>query len=383
MSDNKNILEPLVDCVLESGILISTTLIKAVSNLSIFLLRASWDGIETISEILYKPNNKQLDYENTNSSILTGQECFLQSNLTSTSLSLTNNADIDISYGEKSPTRPDFPNYLNLGSFDNYTLPEKCSYESLKKDINNTLKCYVGVNIRGVQEIDFFKDGSLLVGGASRWGKTSLLYSILLSLMDRYDSEYLKIVLVDFKQVDLVRLDKYKHVVSDCITDINRFKSLLSWIENECNNRAKLFRNYDVANIQEFNNLNTNKLQPLIIVIDEIAQILTGDKKETDEVKSWLHRIICKCMAFGIYFIVCTQELSRDTLGKMKINFTQSAGVKCADKTASDLIIKNGNLEDITVKGRCKIDNSDGITEFQSYLVTIDDFRKTLHDKRK
>lgn len=93
----------------------------------------------------------------------------------------------------------DVPQYLSLDSFDNYTLPEKCSYKSLKKDINNTLKCYIGVNIRSVQEIDFFKDGSLLVGGASRWGKTGLLYSILLSLMDRYDSDYLKIVLVDFK----------------------------------------------------------------------------------------------------------------------------------------------------------------------------------------
>ena len=34
----------------------------------------------------------------------------------------------------------DVPQYLSLDSFDNYTLPEKCSYKSLKKDINNTLK---------------------------------------------------------------------------------------------------------------------------------------------------------------------------------------------------------------------------------------------------
>lgn len=117
-------------------------------------------------------------------------------------------------------------------------------------------------------------------------GKTSLLYSILLSLMDRYDSDYLKIVLVDFKQVDLVRLDKYKHVISNCITEITRFRSLLSWIEEECNKRAKLFREYDVANIEEFNNLNINKLQPVVIVIDEIAQILSAEKKESDEIKA-------------------------------------------------------------------------------------------------
>ena len=54
MSENQNVLEPLVDCILESGILISTTIIKAVSNLSVFLLKTSWDGIESISNALYK-----------------------------------------------------------------------------------------------------------------------------------------------------------------------------------------------------------------------------------------------------------------------------------------------------------------------------------------
>lgn len=54
MSETQNVLEPLVDCILESGILISTTIIKAVSNLSIFLLKTSWDGIESISNALYK-----------------------------------------------------------------------------------------------------------------------------------------------------------------------------------------------------------------------------------------------------------------------------------------------------------------------------------------
>lgn len=382
MSENQNVLEPLVDCILESGILISTTIIKAVSNLSVFLLKTSWDGIESISNALYKKNNHNLYNSNDNPAFINA-EYALEDNTMSIVKNFTDTSNTKAIPNENLLPKLDTPQYLSLDSFDNYTLPEKCSYKSLKKDINNTLKCYIGVNIRGVQEIDFFKDGSLLVGGASRWGKTGLLYSILLSLMDRYDSDYLKIVLVDFKQVDLVRLDKYKHVISNCITEITRFRSLLSWIDEECNKRAKLFREYDVANIEEFNNLNTNKLQPVVIVIDEIAQILSGDKKESDEIKAWLYRITCKCMAFGVYFVVCTQELSRDTLGKMKINFTQSIGLKCADKTASDLIIKNGNLEDITVKGRCKIDNSSGITEFQSYLVTINDFKTTLYNKRK
>lgn len=54
MSENQNVLEPLVDCILESGILMWTTIIKAVSNLSVFLLKTSWDGIESISNALYK-----------------------------------------------------------------------------------------------------------------------------------------------------------------------------------------------------------------------------------------------------------------------------------------------------------------------------------------
>jgi S-DNA-T family DNA segregation ATPase FtsK/SpoIIIE len=292
--------------------------------------------------------------------------------------------DIDKSKIEEYKTKAIDVDYFEIEPFGTNEIPIKCEYKSNKNDLINTLKCFVGAREYGKQQcIDFYEDGSLLIGGASRQGKTSLIYSILLSLMDRYEPSYLKIILVDFKQVDLVRIDKYKHVMNDCITDIDRFKNMLGQMEIECDKRVKYFRELDVANIQEFNKISEKKIRPILIVIDEIAQILVGSAKEVEPLKERLHKLICKSMAFGLYWCVCTQELSRDTLGKMKINFTQTVGLKCKDKTASDLIIKNSELENINVKGRAKIDNSEGVVEFQPYLVTLTDFKGYLNHLEK
>lgn len=370
MSDNKNALEPLADGIVEGINVLGTVAVQASVN----IIALSFKGISELVKLIvdvgtigYQCATGTYEYE-----VATTDEREKLKSIT------------DIEYKKvEYEYKPIQTKYLELGNFD-CGLKEFVKFERHKDIESNTLKCFIGENEHGKsQELDLFKDGSLLIGGASQWGKTSLIRSILLSFMDRYDPNYLRMVLVDFKEVDLVRIDKYKHVISDCITDVNKLNNLLTWCENECKTRAEIFRKNDVSNIQDFNKLSEVNMQPVIIIIDEIAQVLVGDKKETDKIKGRIFKLVSKSMAFGVYWIVCTQELSRDTLGKMKINFTQSIGLKCADKIASDMIIKDGNLEDIKIKGRAKIENSNGITEFQSYWTTKEDFERILKDKRK
>lgn len=372
MSDNKNALEPLADGIVEGVNVIGSVAVQASVNIIALTFKGASELVKLISDVTvigYQCTTGTYEYEATT----------IEENESKKLKRITELEYKPIDYKYK-PIQPRYLKMDELGDgLKNLVKFERNSYVE-----DNSLKCYIGRNEHGKQQVlDLYKDGSLLIGGASQWGKTGLIRSILLSLMDRYDPEYLRIVLVDFKEVDLVRFDKYKHIMSTCITDTERLNTLLSWCEDECKKRAEIFRSCDISNIKDYNEASEVKMQPVIIVIDELAQVVVGNKKVSDTIKDRIFKLVSKSMAFGVYWIICTQELSRDTLGKMKINFTQSIGLKCADKVASDLIIKDGSLEDINVKGRAKIENSEGITEFQSYWTTKEDFDKILIDKRK
>ena len=64
------------------------------------------------------------------------------------------------------------------------------------------------------------------------------------------------------------------------------------------------------------------------------------------------------------------------------MNCSQIIGFHTFDSTDSDTLIgKNNNLQDITVKGRCKIKNSEGIVETQIFYLEEDEIEELLKDK--
>ena len=66
------------------------------------------------------------------------------------------------------------------------------------------------------------------------------------------------------------------------------------------------------------------------------------------------------------------------------MNCPQVIGLRTNDKTDSNTIIGEGyNLQDMTVKGRCKVKNKDGVTEVQSYFIEEDVIDKLLKNNLK
>ena len=90
------------------------------------------------------------------------------------------------------------------------------------------------------------------------------------------------------------------------------------------------------------------------------------------------------CASYGIYFILASQDFTKDTIGKCKMNCSQIVGFHTLDETDSTTLIgKDHNLQDINIKGRCKIKNSEGIVETQIFYLEEDKIEELLKNNLK
>ena len=86
-----------------------------------------------------------------------------------------------------------------------------------------------------------------------------------------------------------------------------------------------------------------------------------------------------KCASYGIYFLLATQDCTKETIGRCKMNCSQIVGFHTFDQTDSDTLIGKGyDLQDINVKGRCKIKNSEGVVETQIFYLDEDKMDEML-----
>ena len=223
-------------------------------------------------------------------------------------------------------------------------------------------------------------DGSILIGGMTGAGKSNIVNVLITSLMLTYTPNELVFLGCDMAESDVYYFGKYKHfrgMSSTC----EKFLEQAEWLENKYKERVKILKEANCRNVISYNKKNDKKLSYIVFVIDEVV-LLTRDIR----CKNKLHDIMCIGRKYGVYFILCLQDATKDTIGKCKMNCPQVIGLRTNDETDSITIIgKNQDLQDIKEVGRCKIKNRKGITEVQSMFIDEDEIEELLkhHLKEK
>lgn len=215
-------------------------------------------------------------------------------------------------------------------------------------------------------------ESHLLIAGASRWGKSNILNVLITGLMLSYTPNEVKFILCDYKNADMKQFEKYKHIAADVVIEQKELEKCFDLIKREMKARAKILNKADCLNAINYNKKSNDKLTYIIFVIDELVQVTIDN-----DIKKRLHEIMSKCASYGIYFILASQDCAKETIGRCKINVSHTIGLHTRDKTDSDLIIKDGELEEIKVKGRAKYDCGD-ITEFQSFYISEEQIKSLL-----
>ena len=263
--------------------------------------------------------------------------------------------------------------------FKSFSFKDKIIYQYTEGE-KDGLKVCIGLDANGNNVWLDMLNTHLLIGGMARKGKSSLIRSILVGLMLTYTPNEVKFVLCDFKNSDVKLFERYKHIYGGCSHDKVSFLKQMKWLNEECERRALYLAEKDELNMIDYNKNKTieGKFPYIVVVIDELPQVMADIECQTA-----LHLTMSKVPYTGIYFILATQDCSKNTIGRCKMNCSQTIGFGTRDKTDGDLLMPGAELENIKKAGICKFDDLGEIKEFQSFYTEVQDVKKLLNHNLK
>ncbi len=251
------------------------------------------------------------------------------------------------------------------------------SPEFAKTKSNLTLA--LGRGVAGDARIaDLKKMPHLLIAGTTGSGKSVCLNSVLLTLLYQNSPSDLRLLLIDPKRVEFTEYNNIPHLLAPVVTDIDKTVSALKWSVAEMERRYKLLSESSCRNIEVYNedNKNDNKLPYIVVIIDELADLMT---QAANEVETPIVRIAQMARATGIHLIVATQKPTVNVItGLIKSNIPTRIAFQTTSQVDSRIILDIGGAEKLLGRGDMLYLSADTgkPTRIQSVNVTDKEMHK-------
>lgn len=219
---------------------------------------------------------------------------------------------------------------------------------------NSTLNIPVGVDVYGQTVSKNLSDmPHLLVAGATGAGKSVMLNVAITALIEQNTPEQLGLVLIDPKRVELAQFKKAPHLLAPPIYEVMEAQATLAWLAKEMDVRYDLLEKSEVRNIDEYNQGAHEKMQRIVCVVDEFADLmLQQGNLMLPACETSIVRIAQKARAVGIHLIIGTQRPSVDVItGVIKANLPTRIAFMTSSKVDSLVILDQAGAEALTGKG--------------------------------
>lgn len=238
----------------------------------------------------------------------------------------------------------------------------------------NTLGINVGLSFKGeLMTFELNHNPHLLIGGTTGSGKSGLLHSIIANLALK---PHVEIHVVDTKGIEFgFYADHNKRI--QVYHSTQEFQDLLGYL-----NYTMEYRYWWLKNNKHFDINQMNDACPIVLVIDEFADLILQSNKDDCYVQ--LCKLVQKCRAANIYCVLATQRPSADILtGVIKANFSARLACKTASKLDSRMILDAGGAEQIANPGTAILNNYKyKMEKFQIAYSSIADIRQFLAQRR-
>ncbi len=217
----------------------------------------------------------------------------------------------------------------------------------------------------------------MLVGGSTGSGKSVFLFTLLGALlMTHPNKEDMQLILSSSKLEDFIHFEGLPHLYSGSIisdaTEATRVIKEVVFEESE--RRGKLLAAARVANIIEYNKISSEKLAPIVVVIDEFADLADQleSKKEQNAFYKPVQRIAQAGRSRGIHLIICTQRPEAKLVpSTTKAQLNGRVALRVNDGISSRMIIESPEAQYLQKHGDMIYKNGDRTERAQGYLIEI------------
>ncbi len=217
----------------------------------------------------------------------------------------------------------------------------------------------------------------MLVGGSTGSGKSVFLFTMLASLiMTHPHKEDLQLILSSSKLEDFIHFEGLPHLYSGSVisdaTEATRVIKEVIFEESE--RRGRLLAEARVANIVEYNKAAKEKLAPIVVVIDEFADLADQleTKKEQNAFYKPVQRIAQAGRSRGIHLVICTQRPEAKLVpATTKAQLNGRIALRVNDGISSRMIIEAPDAQYLQKHGDMIYRNGDTVERAQGYLIEI------------
>lgn len=226
----------------------------------------------------------------------------------------------------------------------------------------------------------------MLVGGSTGSGKSVFLFTMLAAmLMTHPKKEDMQLILSSSKLEDFIHFEGLPHLYSGRIISdaAEATKVIKEVVFEESERRGRLLAEARVANIIEYNKKATEKLAPIVVVIDEFADL--ADQLETTKEKNAFYkpvqRIAQAGRSRGIHLIICTQRPEAKLVpSTTKAQLNGRVALRVNDGISSRMIIEEPDAQYLQKHGDMIYRNGDVVERAQGYLIEIEELDKIVDD---
>lgn len=167
----------------------------------------------------------------------------------------------------------------------------------------------------------------LLIAGATGSGKSVAVNGIIYTLLLGNSPFNCQFVLIDPKKVELIQYSRLPHTARYASESADIIRSL-QWAVDETDRRFSCMQR---AGVREYDGPH------LYVIIDELADLMTTQKKET---LPFLQRLAQIGRAARVHVIACSQNILAQTIPTvLKCNFSTVLGLRTATAQQSRFLI--------------------------------------------
>ncbi len=214
-----------------------------------------------------------------------------------------------------------------------------------------------------------------LVGGSTGSGKSVFLSSVITGIIFRYQPKDVRLVLIDFKRVEMNVYNGLPFVVGGkAIDDFDETQEMFVRLTDEMERRYGLLSESRTRNFKEYNEKvgEKDRLPSIVIIIDEYADMVSN--KGYKELAANIQRIAQKARAAGMYMIIATQRPSAKVIdGVIKANLPSRIAFSVASHIDSMNILDASGAEDLIGAGDMLFEQGGYIRRLQSPYISTEE----------